>query len=101
MYLKFITEKPKRREIWNFKNKDDQFKFKISTTETKEFSDCFNNNIPLLKQIENWRKVLKLQISNSFKKIRITKKKYIKPLPQNITKLINERNKLLKNCHNW
>ena len=99
MDLKVITEKPKRCEIWNFKNKEAQDNFKISTSETEDFSACFNNNYPLLKQIENWRKTLKLHMNKSFKKIRINKKKYVKPLPPMLSKLINERNKLLKENH--
>ena len=94
--LKVITEKPKRNEIWNFKCKDSQSNFKNSTSETDDFSACFNNNLPMIKQIENWRKVLKLHINQSFKKIRVNKKKYDKPLPSVLSKLINERNKLLK-----
>ena len=99
MDLKVITEKPKRCEIWNFKSKEAQDNFKISTSETEDFFACFNNNYPLLKQIENWRKTLKLHMNKSFKKIRINKKKYVKPLPPMLSKLINERNKLLKENH--
>ena len=82
-----------------FKSKEAQDNFKISTSETEDFSACFNNNYPLLKQIENWRKTLKLHMNKSFKKIRINKKKYVKPLPPMLSKLINERNKLLKENH--
>ena len=57
--IKVITEKPKRIEVWNYKNKKAQYNFKIQTSETKEFSNCFENNIPVLKQIENWKRVLK------------------------------------------
>ena len=42
--LKIITEKPKRVEIWNFKNIEAQNTFKISTSETNEFSSCFGSN---------------------------------------------------------
>ena len=39
--LKIETEKPDRREIWNFKNKEAQQVFKTETTNTSEFSECF------------------------------------------------------------
>ena len=48
--LKIITEKPKRREVWNFKNKEAQEKFRILTTETNAFSECFDNNLSVLEQ---------------------------------------------------
>ena len=49
--LRVRTENPKRREIWNFRNKEAQKKFKILTTETKHFSECFENNLSVLEQI--------------------------------------------------
>ena len=55
--LEVISEKPQRREIWNFKNKECQEKFKMQTSQTKDFSNCFQNNLPIIKQIENWQKV--------------------------------------------
>ena len=97
--LKVVTEKPKRREIWSLKNKNDQKSFKISTTKTKEFTDCFENKLELKSQIENWRTVLKRHIKKSFKKIRINLKKH-KPLPPKMLKLIDERNKRVKNEDN-
>ena len=66
MDLKVIFEKTKRCEIWNLKNKKDQNKFKLSTSETDEFSMCFDDNLPLMKQIKNWQTVLKCHIRNSF-----------------------------------
>ena len=90
--LNLIVEKPVRREIFNFMNKEAQEKFRLETSETSEFSNCFNNNLPVIEQIENWRTVLKSKCRKTFKKIRITKKKNVKPLNQNISKLIDERN---------
>ena len=55
--LKIITEKPKRCEIWNFKSKESQDTFKKQTSETKDFSDCFTDELPLMKQIDNWKKL--------------------------------------------
>ena len=93
--LKIITEKPNRREIWNLKNKEAQKAFKYLTTNTKDFTSCFEDEISLNQQIENWRKSLKYHITKSFKKIRINNKKG-KPLPPEISKLINKRNMLSK-----
>ena len=41
--LKVVTEKPERRTIWNFKHKESQNNFKIQTSETVQFSNCFKN----------------------------------------------------------
>ena len=95
--LKVITEKPKRIEVWNYKNKKAQYNFKIQTSETKEFSNCFENNIPVLKQIENWKRVLKSHCRKSFKKIRVTKKVCAEKIPHEVLKLINRRNQLVQN----
>ena len=94
------TEKPERTEVFNFKDKDAQQTFKEVTTETQEFTNCFNTNLPLMKQIENWRNVLKACCSRSFKKIRISKKKQVKPLNQTISNLVDKRNYLLKEENN-
>ena len=64
--LKVTSEKPIRKEIWNFKDKDSQEKFK-QTSETLEFTNCFENKLSLQEQIENWRKVLKTHCSLGFK----------------------------------
>ena len=51
-----INEKPERMESFEFKNKEAQVKFKTLTTNTKDFTNCFQNeNITLLNQVENWR----------------------------------------------
>ena len=51
--LKLSFDKPERRELWNFKNKEAQEKFKILTSETDELSNCFKNDQSLIKQVEN------------------------------------------------
>ena len=94
--LKVITSKPERKEIWNLKNKESQDIFKVQTSKTKEFSSCFKTKLPLIKQIENWKKLLNSQIDTAFRKVRITKKKNIKPLSSEISKLINTRNGLVR-----
>ena len=93
--LKVVPDKPRRREIWNLKNKNAQTSFKMSTTKTKDFTDCFENNLTLKTQIENWRRVLNKHIKKSFKRIRINQKKD-KPMPPRLSKLINERNQFVK-----
>ena len=94
--LKVATEKPERVEVWNFKNKEAPNIFKIQTTETNEFSSCFSNNLPVLKQIQNWQYIFKSHCKKSFKKIRLTKKKPVKRLPAELAKLIDKKNRLTK-----
>ena len=95
--LEIIPEKPKRREIFNFKNKKCQEIFKKVTTNTTDFSQCFESKIPLEKQIEEWRKILKSYCHKAFKKIRINDKKPPKPLNQKLAILVNKRNETMKN----
>ena len=51
--------KQERVEMFNFKEEASKNVFKKLTTETEEFTQCFNNKTPLLEQIENWTKLLK------------------------------------------
>ena len=94
--LELIADKPQRKEIFNFKDKDSQAYFKEITSKTEEFSNCFDNNKPLEEQIYDWRKVLKTHCKTAFKNIRIKQKKRIKPLKPEMSSLINKRNKLKK-----
>ena len=93
--LKIVTEKPKRREVWNLKNKKSQQIFRTSTSNTEDFTGCFDNDLSLKSQIENWRKTLHKHMNKSFRKIRINEKKP-KPLPPEISKLIDKRNKQIE-----
>ena len=69
--------------------------FKKQTSEKKEFSRCFQNELPMFKEIENGKKVLKNKIQSSFKKIRIkSSSKMI--LHPGMSILIDQRNKLMK-----
>ena len=95
--LKIVTEKPERKEILKFKDKDAQEKFKKYTSQTEEFSNCFRNDLPVLNQIEKWREILKSTCNKTFKKIRISKKRFVKPLKKTTSKLIDERNKMMRN----
>ena len=94
--LKIETEKPDRREIWNFKNKEAQKVFKTETTNTSEFYECFQSKLPVLEQINNWRSIFSKHCRNAFKKVRVTNKKQINPIPSDVSKLINNRNELAK-----
>ena len=93
--LQVSKEKPKREEIINFKDKEGLELFRISTSNIKDFENCFNTKFPLLKQVEQWRKVLATHCKKSFKKIRIRKnaKMFV---TWSIVKLIDRRNKLLE-----
>ena len=86
--LKIESVKPERTELFNFKNNDDQIKFKQLTSETSEFSQCFENNLNLFEQIANWQNVLNSYCSKAFKKIRIKNKNVI-PINKQISELIS------------
>ena len=91
--------KQERVEMFNFKEEASKNVFKKLTTETKEFTECFNNKIPLLEQIENWTKLLNKFCYKSFKKVRI-RKKNLKPIKATLKNLINTRNILMKHPDN-
>ena len=77
--IKVEPEKPERVEIFNFRDEESKTKFLKSTSETEDFTNCFQTENPLLNQIENWQQVLQMYVSQSFEKIRI-RKKNSKPL---------------------
>ena len=85
--------KQERVEMFNFKEEASKNVFKKLTTETEEFTECFNNKTPLLEQIENWTKLLNKYCCKSFKKVHI-RKKILKPIKATLKNLINKRNKL-------
>ena len=93
--IEIEVNKPERVEIYDFKDNVTQMKFKQLTTETQEFTRCFENSLPVSKQVDLWQEVLETYFKKSFKKIRI-KKRNIKPLKAPLKSLINERNKLSK-----
>ena len=57
-----------RIEMFNFKDKEGQDKFKQVTTETLEFSKWFQDDAPLIDQIDNWQQILKSSCSKALKK---------------------------------
>ena len=92
--LEVCKEQPERQEMFNFKDNESQEAFRILTSETSAFSECFKGNIPLLQKVGKWRKVLESYCHKSFKKIRIKKNK-IQPINKSISSLIDKRNKLM------
>ena len=94
--MEVITEEPEREEIHNFKDKQSQEAFRILTSETNEFTDCFVGKQPLLQKISKWRKVLKVHCSKAFKKIRI-KRRSLKPISKKLSGLIDKRNQSVRN----
>ena len=69
--------------------------FRMLTSETNEFSECFSNETPLLQNIENWRKVLNAYCSKAFRKIRI-KKKATKPISGKLSALFDDKIRMVK-----
>ena len=95
--LQIRNKKPKRCEIWNFNDKKGQQAFKNMTSETNELTNCFENDLPVLKQIENWKSILIKCIRKSFKKVRIRKKSKPFDVPAKVRKYIDIRNQLPPN----
>ena len=92
--LKILAAKPVRREIWNFKNKQSQEKFKQETSKTRDFTNCFQNDLDVEKQVENWKNLLISTCNKTFKKVRITKSRPSKSITPQASELIDVRNKL-------
>ena len=86
--------------MWNFKNKLAQEKFKKLTSETNEFSGCFDNDLSVIEQIDKWRTIFNSNVQNAFKRIRISKRSRSKTISPILSSFINERNKLFKNGEN-
>ena len=97
--LKIEHSKPKREEFFNFKNTKGQEIFKKITSNTSDFSKCFQNESLLSKQINNWLQVLQSYSRKAFKKIRI-KPLRTKPVNKELADLIDKRNKIAKSNEN-
>ena len=91
--LKVSPEKPLKIEIYNFKDREGKEKFKINTTQTNEFSECFMSNKPVDSQANDWMKTLITHCNTAFPKIRIRAKNIKR---SEASDLIDERNILLK-----
>ena len=98
--LNILSEKPKRKVMWNFKNKSAQEKFKKLTSETNDFSHCFDNDLSVIDQIDKWRTIFNLNVQKAFRRIRITKRNRTKTISPVLSSLINERNKVFKKGEN-
>ena len=96
--LKIKNEKSQRKEIFKFKDESSLKTFTKITSNTNQFSSCFDNDKPLEHQIEDWRKTLKSHCEFAFKKIRINESKRKTFINPHITSLVNKRNELLKKC---
>ena len=92
--LKISPEKTEKIELTNFKDPVAQKNFKRMTDETEEFTRCTESEKNITDKIEIWKHLLNDHCKKSFKKMRIRKKKL---KPSKADKLINERNKLIKN----
>ena len=92
--LVFNNVKQERIHIYDFKNRDAQMTFKGLTSNTNEFSKCFDNNLNFEEQTTKWRNVLEDFFHKSFKKIRITNK--TKKKKSEIHDLMDRRSKLKK-----
>ena len=56
--LEFSPAKPERIEIFQFKNKTSQAEFFRITSQTDEFTRCFDDDMSFEKQAGKWRKTL-------------------------------------------
>ena len=73
--LLFSKLRNERIEVFQFRNKESQAIFKTLTSNTSEFTECFQNGLSFQEQSTNWRQLLDKYFNKSFKKIRITNKK--------------------------
>ena len=69
--LKVYPQKPQRVQILDFKNCDGQKLFTRRTSETTDFTDCFESKLPVLEKWEQWFKILKAHCNKSYPMIRI------------------------------
>ena len=74
MEIAYTTFKPKRVEVFNFKQKENQELFKNITTNTNKLSRCLVSQEPFKIQSGKWMKTLNSMVKQSFPKRRITNK---------------------------
>ena len=72
--LNILPQKQQRMQMLDFKNAEGQAIFKRKATETNEFTQCFENMLPLLEQCEEWFHTLKAHFKKSYPTIRIRNK---------------------------
>ena len=90
--LEWSKKRPPREEYFNFKNKECQANFFKNTSNTKEFSFCFDNIESVRRQGELWFTQLQKSFHKSFKKVRYNGK--IKETE--ISKLFDVRRRLVQ-----
>ena len=69
--LNIVPTKPARTPIYNFKSHQGRTLFQQLTSETSEFTDCFNSMQPLQLQCEQWKETVMSHCNKAFPKIRI------------------------------
>ena len=84
--------KPKREEIYNFRNRVCQEAFRLETENNEDILKCFDNDFAIDKQFKNWKHCFDNILKRCFKKIRITPKK----VKTKTEKLLKERFDLKK-----
>lgn len=75
LYSSKTKRKMDRREIFNFKNPENQKLFKDETDHGNELSKCFDGPGDILEKSAKWIKVLNKKHQKCFRKIRVTKRK--------------------------
>ena len=88
--------KPKRIEIFKFRNKEQLKLFRENTENANELIKVFETNENILIQGKKWYKKLRQILQKSFTKIRITNKKKMNNKKTEIEKQIDLRNNLRK-----
>ena len=89
--LKHPNKKKERIEIYDYKNVESQKIFTQESSQTQSLTNSFKNEkLNFHQQMSSWKKEFDSILKRSFKKIRLTGK--IKET--DVTKLINERNKI-------
>ena len=95
--LKHIPTKPARVVLYDNKNRDGQKRFKDLTSETQEFTDCFNSLQPLLDQCDDWLSSVHSYCEKAFPLVRIRARQIKKSSADD---LIKKRNVLVKKMEN-
>ena len=93
MKLNIVPHKMPKKTVYNLKNSQCQKQFKISTSDTKEFTSSLHSDKDLQFKCEKWQTTLDAHIKHSFRKMRIRKSKVN---DSRLDALITKRNKLKK-----
>ena len=89
--LKHPNKKKERIEIYDYKNVESQKIFRQESSQTQSLTNSFKNEeLNFHQQMSSWKNELDSILKRIFKKIRLTEK----TKETNVTKLMNERNKI-------